>query len=55
LPYLCSDDVPAVKLKAWTTRMDMFMCDHLNGPVPSLFNNNPDVAVPAMLRNKEKV
>ncbi len=43
-----SDNLPIVKLKTWPLAADLFDCDIMKGPVPTLFADTPDEAEAAI-------
>ncbi len=45
---MSSDNLPAIKLKTWPLTADLFDCDVMKGPVPTLFADAPAEAEAAI-------
>ncbi len=46
--FFCSDNLPVICLGAWHLNSDFFDSDILKGPAPTLFAEDPDLALPAL-------
>ena len=50
-----SNNLPVINIMAWPLNVECFDSDLMKGPVPTLFAEDPDLALPAIQSNLTKV
>ena len=50
-----SDNLPTVSIMAWPLNAEYFDSDLMKGPIPTLFAEDPDLALPAIQSSLPKV